>query len=117
MLAITKTSCVFILLFIEDLTRYQPGILQAHAFLHDPFSRFCIIYMASTNDTPAPASILPPSTTPIFVKLDGSHNYLAWKIQFLNLLRGHDLVGFIDGTEACPSKHLVFGSLNSAYVV
>jgi hypothetical protein len=38
-------------------------------------------------------------------------------MQFLNLLRVHDLVGFINGTKACPPKNLAFGSLNSAYVV
>jgi len=38
-------------------------------------------------------------------------------MQFLNLLWGHDLVGFINGTEACPPKHIGFGSLNPAYVV
>jgi hypothetical protein len=96
---------------------YQPDILQAHAFPNDPFSRFHIIQMANTNDTSTLAPILPPSTTTISVKLDDSHNYLAWKTQFLNLLRGHELVGFIDGTEACPLKNLAFGSLNSAYVV
>jgi hypothetical protein len=73
--------------------------------------------MASTNISPTPALILPPSTTTVFVKLDGSHNYLAWKMQFLNLLRGHDLVGFIDGTETCPPKNLDSGLLNSAYIV
>ena len=73
--------------------------------------------MANTNTTPAPVPILPPSTTTISVKLDGSHNYLAWKMQFLNLLRGHDLVGFIDGTETCPPKSLDSGLLNSTYVV
>lgn len=70
--------------------------------------------MANTNDTPIPEPILPPSTTTISVKLDGSHNYLAWKMQFLNLLQRHDLVGFIDGTDA---KHLASSSLNPAYVV
>ncbi|WJZ98369.1 hypothetical protein VitviT2T_016897 [Vitis vinifera] len=86
-------------------------------FSNDPFSSFRIIQMANTNDTSIPVSILPPSTTIISVKLDGSHNYLAWKMQFLNLLRGHDLMGFIDGTEACPPKHIASGSLNPAYVV
>jgi hypothetical protein len=38
-------------------------------------------------------------------------------MQFLNLLRGHDLVGFIDGTEACPPKHIASGYLNPTYVV
>ncbi|RVW93117.1 Retrovirus-related Pol polyprotein from transposon RE2 [Vitis vinifera] len=86
-------------------------------FSNDPFSSFCIIQMANTNDTSIPVSILPPYTTIISIKLDGSHNYLAWKMQFLNLLRGHDLMGFIDGTEACPPKHIASGSLNLAYVV
>ena len=60
---------------------------------------------------------LSPSTTTNSIKLDGSHNYLAWKMQFLNLLRGQDLVGFIDGTDTCPPKNLTFGSLNSTYIV
>ena len=38
-------------------------------------------------------------------------------MQFLNLIRGHDLVGFIDGTDACPPKNLASGSLNPAYIV
>ena len=43
--------------------------------------------MANSNTSPTPAPLLPPSTTTVSVKLDGSHNYLAWKMQFLNLLR------------------------------
>ena len=39
------------------------------------------------------------------------------KCSSLNLLRGHDLMGFIDGTEVCPPKHIASGSLNPAYVV
>ncbi|WKA04893.1 hypothetical protein VitviT2T_022890 [Vitis vinifera] len=70
--------------------------------------------MANTDDTSTPVSILPPSTTIISVKLDGSHNYLAWKMQFLNLLRGHDLMGFIDGTEVCPPKHIASDQLAAA---
>ncbi|KAJ0105533.1 hypothetical protein Patl1_18983 [Pistacia atlantica] len=38
-------------------------------------------------------------------------------MQFLNLLRGHDLVGFIDGTAACLPKNIASGSLNPTYVV
>ncbi|KAL6347614.1 hypothetical protein AAG906_026142 [Vitis piasezkii] len=66
--------------------------------------------MANTNNISISEPILHPSTTTISVKLDGSHNYLAWKMQFLNLLRGHDLVGFIDGTNACPPKNLASSS-------
>ncbi|KAG6791875.1 hypothetical protein POTOM_001009 [Populus tomentosa] len=38
-------------------------------------------------------------------------------MQFLNLLRGHDMTGFIDGSEACPPRNLSTGSLNPAYDV
>ena len=84
---------------------------------NDPFSSFRIIQMANTNDISIPEPIQPPSTTTISVKLDSYHNYLAWKMQFLNLLRGHDLVGFIDGTNTCPPKNLASSSVNPAYVV
>ena len=38
-------------------------------------------------------------------------------MQFLNLIRGHNFVGFIDGTDACPPKNLASGSLNPVYIV
>jgi len=39
------------------------------------------------------------------IKLDGE-NYPAWRIQFKALLTGYDLMGYVDGTKECPSKHL-----------
>ncbi|KAJ0092460.1 hypothetical protein Patl1_27129 [Pistacia atlantica] len=102
---------------IQFLT--PPKVLTSYklTLFNDPFSSFRIIQIATNNDTPIPEPLLPASTTTISVKLAGFHNYLAWKMQFLNLLRGHDLVGFIDGTAACPPKNVAFGSLNLAYVV
>ena len=35
------------------------------------------------------------------IKLD-QHNYLLWKSQLLPILRGYDLIGYIDGTNPCP---------------
>jgi hypothetical protein len=39
------------------------------------------------------------------IKLDGE-NYPAWRIQFMALLTVYDLMGYVDGTKECPSKHL-----------
>jgi hypothetical protein len=67
-------------------------------------------------------SYILPNSTPFFgIKLDGL-NYLAWVFQFMPILRGHDLLGIIDGTEPCPPKTLVNSetneeSLNPAYVL
>ncbi|KAJ0010864.1 hypothetical protein Pint_33970 [Pistacia integerrima] len=45
-----------------------------------------------------------PNITPLVsVKLDGS-NYLNWITQFTPLLRSHDLLGIVDGSESCPPK-------------
>lgn len=33
-----------------------------------------------------------------------SDNYAVWRAQFLNILYGYDLVGFVDGTIACPEQ-------------
>lgn len=38
-------------------------------------------------------------------------------MQFFNLLKGYDMVGFIDGNEICLPKNLSIGSLNPTYVV
>jgi len=71
----------------------------------------------TTHTTSTPSALAIPLSTIISIKLDGSNNYLAWKMQFLNLLRGHDMVGFINGTEVCPPRNLSTGSLNPAYNV
>ncbi|KAJ0010191.1 hypothetical protein Pint_33958 [Pistacia integerrima] len=45
-----------------------------------------------------------PNITPIVsVKLDES-NYLNWTTQFTLVLRSHDLLGIVNGSELCPPK-------------
>ncbi|KAF6155295.1 hypothetical protein GIB67_019821 [Kingdonia uniflora] len=41
----------------------------------------------------------------VSIKLD-RHNYLLWKSQFMSVLKGHGLVGFIVGTHPCPNEFL-----------
>lgn len=41
----------------------------------------------------------------LYIKLDGD-NYPAWRIQFIALLTGCDLLGYIDGSNPCPQKNL-----------
>ena len=41
----------------------------------------------------------------LYIKLDGE-NYPAWRIQFMALFTGYDLMGYVDGAKECPSKHL-----------
>lgn len=33
-------------------------------------------------------------------------NYATWRTQFCNLLFGYDLLGFIDGSNPCPSEKI-----------
>ena len=40
--------------------------------------------------------------TQIFTKLTTT-NYTAWRVQMNALLVGYDLIGFVDGTNRCPS--------------
>ena len=62
-----------------------------------------------------------PNISPfISIKLDGT-NYLQWTSQFLPILRSYDLLSIVDGSEVCPSKHLVTAEgkqdANPAYVL
>ncbi|XP_019432743.1 PREDICTED: uncharacterized protein LOC109339710 [Lupinus angustifolius] len=41
----------------------------------------------------------------LYIKLDGD-NYPAWHMQFISLLTGYDLLGYINGCIICPPKHL-----------
>ncbi|KAA8523788.1 hypothetical protein F0562_010211 [Nyssa sinensis] len=43
----------------------------------------------------------PNITSFVSVKLDGT-NYLNWTTQFIPILRSHDLLGIVDGSEPCP---------------
>ena len=81
--------------------------------------------MASANPNPAeptanptnstanlhavPVHVLPEQTTSVIAlntqnstKLTGA-NYPAWRVQMNALLVGYDLIGFVDGTNTCPS--------------
>ncbi|OVA14959.1 hypothetical protein BVC80_8959g26 [Macleaya cordata] len=51
----------------------------------------------------------------VSVKLD-AHNYLLWRAQFLPLLRGYRLMGFVDGTHPCPPRFLNDIVDNPAYI-
>ncbi|KAJ0038173.1 hypothetical protein Pint_23362 [Pistacia integerrima] len=62
--------------------------------------------MASSNSTPASSFVIPNITSLVSVKLDGT-NYLNWITQFTHVLRSHDLLGIVDGSEICPNQYLV----------
>jgi len=49
---------------------------------------------------------LPNIGTGFHTKLEG-HNYSAWMTQLVPVLKSHELMGFVDGSEPCPSKFIV----------
>lgn len=51
----------------------------------------------------------------ISVKLDNS-NYLLWRTQFLPLLKGYELEGFVDGSNKCPAETLTNNTINPEYI-
>ncbi|KAF8380637.1 hypothetical protein HHK36_028126 [Tetracentron sinense] len=79
----------------------------------------------NTPSPPSPSRLPTPSHTLqtthihhlISVKLD-RHNYLLWRTQFIPLLKGYDLKGYVDGTIPCPPRILsaVDTTINPAYL-
>jgi hypothetical protein len=66
--------------------------------------------MASSSNTAAPITntfTLPSITQHISTKLDGPNSYLNWVSHFMPILKSHDLMGLVDGSEPCPPKHVV----------
>jgi transposase InsO family protein len=61
--------------------------------------------VTATNSTP-PTFTFPNVTTFVYVKLEGP-NYHMWLSQFLPVLRLHDLMGIVEGTEPCPPQFLL----------
>lgn len=61
-----------------------------------------------TSDTTSAVAASPPPVVPLSahhhlpIKLTHT-NYPSWRAHLVALLRGHDLLGFIDGTSVCPS--------------
>ncbi|RXH88411.1 hypothetical protein DVH24_000010 [Malus domestica] len=75
---------------------------------------------ASVKQTPPPATALvnmsSPMTTIVNIKLDRT-NYTLWLAQILPILKSHDLMGYVDGSVVCPSKHLAGSTtVNPAYI-
>ncbi|XP_019417294.1 PREDICTED: uncharacterized protein LOC109328330 [Lupinus angustifolius] len=81
---------------------------------------------SSTSETEATPNNTPSSNidklvvlnvgSQLYIKLDGE-NYPAWRLQFISLLTGYDLLGYINGSIICPPKHLGENSslINPAY--
>ncbi|KAJ1406402.1 gag-polypeptide of LTR copia-type [Sesbania bispinosa] len=56
------------------------------------------------NSNPSSPQVT-PSTPVISIKLSGSTNYPAWRVQFNALLVGYGLKGYVDGSKPCPAKY------------
>jgi hypothetical protein len=55
----------------------------------------------------ATTPFVPPNTTQnTLLKLD-SGNYTSWLTQINPILRTHELMGFVDGSEPCPPKTII----------
>lgn len=63
------------------------------------------IEMTPIASSPADKLIILNVGSQLSIKLDGD-NYPAWRIQFMALLTGYDLLCYINGTKPCPSKQL-----------
>lgn len=58
-----------------------------------------------TMSSPADKLIVLNVGSQLCIKFDGD-NYPAWRIQFIDLLTGYDLMSYVDGSKPCPSKVL-----------
>lgn len=62
--------------------------------------------MASSSNPPSSIPTFTPSTNQnVSLKLH-NNNYLTWLTQVLPILRHHDLLGIVDGSELCPPKFI-----------
>jgi hypothetical protein len=62
---------------------------------------------SSTSSTPITNNFTLPSITQnISTKLEDP-NYLNWVSHFMPLLKAHELMGLVDGSEPCPPQYVV----------
>jgi hypothetical protein len=81
------------------------------------FLLIILLSMAVAN----PNTFLPPNTTQnALIKLETS-NYTSWVTQINPILRTHDLMGIVDGSEPCPQKYFTDSKgeeiLNPEYII
>jgi hypothetical protein len=63
--------------------------------------------MASSSNSVAASTFVPPNVSHmISIRLDSS-NYLFWLSQISPVLACHDLLGFAEGTESCPPRFVL----------
>ncbi|GAV70717.1 UBN2_3 domain-containing protein, partial [Cephalotus follicularis] len=75
---------------------------------------------STSSDSSLPQAIIQTPIANIHhflsIKLNAS-NYLIWRSQFLALLRGYDLLSYVDGTTQPPPMQLDDGSPNPPYIL
>jgi len=62
--------------------------------------------MASSSSSSTVTTYVFPNLTPLVsLKLEGP-NYITWSFIVIPILKSHDLMGIVDGTEPCPPQFL-----------
>jgi hypothetical protein len=61
--------------------------------------------MDSSSSSSTPVFTLPNLTQFVFIKLEGP-NYLSWTTQLALILKTHELMGIVDGSEPCHPQFL-----------
>ena len=66
-----------------------------------------VTLMGSThNNINLQQSLVAINSTQVPIKLSKGGNYAAWRSQFENLFFGYGLMGYLDGTNPCPSNEV-----------
>jgi hypothetical protein len=100
----------------------EPLLANAHPLSQSSPSQTVPMASSSSSETPVsvPAFTLPNLTHFTSIKFEGP-NYLAWTTQLAPILKTHDLMGIVNGSEPCPPKFLPGDDskevLNTAYSI
>jgi hypothetical protein len=90
-------TCFAILSWYQSNNRPSPLLILISFY---PYSQ-----MASSSAAPVPMLQLPNLSQNNGFKLDDS-NYLLWLSQVVPILKSHELMGIVDGSEPCPPTTL-----------
>jgi hypothetical protein len=65
---------------------------------------YLFYFMASSS---APSFTLPNIMHMVQVKVEGPNNYMSWLSQIVPLLKSHELMGIVDGSETSPPPFVI----------
>jgi hypothetical protein len=81
-------------------------VIKASRLTPSPYSNFLFFFSSMVESSSSTLTFSMPNIAHLCQSKLDDNNYLEWVFQFEPILKSHELMGIVDGSESCPPKFI-----------